>query len=593
MADAVVKLVQSRAVVSIGGGELVAMLAAQAAEPFAIRAEAALAEIEDIATGAPDAPSIFNKLDKAANLSDLTDFAAARANLGVRYVGGRTFYVRPDGSDTNTGLANTSVAAFRTIQKAINAAYSIDAKGSVVQIRVADGTYAESIRVYGRLVGAFDDTDQPFRIIGNETTPANVVIRPVGADAVRVGDKATVLLAGLTFGTTTSGNGIYVSNYGFVQHRNCRFTNVAGEMILTTSHAFVQAIGNTTVAGNAVSFIHATNKSIVSFSGRTLTYEGTIAFSTYLYGLNTSVLDLSSTTIVGKASGGITVHVNSILNVSSCIGIWTGVQPMFVANGGLISAEDKVAARTFYVRSDASSQNNSGFGNTVDEAFPSIQAAINRLAQMPYDLVGSEAVFNAGYGWIIIVAAGSYIGDTVVLADTRFSWVRIQGASSSTTIVRGYSSTATRTSWNLRNQRIGTASQPSIRLGRGAEVTIEGVDFATCAYCVIADYGARLIAAGDFSISGSVSDIAFLGRYGSLFDFANRTVTLTGTPAIGVFFNIQSASVAGLIGCTFSGAATGKRYDVRSNGVIETNSGGPNFLPGSVAGTTATGGQYV
>lgn len=593
MADAVVTLVQNRAQVVVGGGELVAMLAAQAAEPFAIRAEAALAEIEDIATGSPTAPSILNKLDKGANLSDLTDFVAARANLGVRYVGGRTFYVRPDGSDTNTGLANTAVTAFRTIQKAINAAYSIDAKGSVVQIRVADGTYAESIRVYGRLVGAFDDTDQPFRIIGNETTPANVVIRPVGADAVRVGDKATVLLAGLTFGTTTSGNGIYVSNYGFVQHRNCRFTNVAGEMILTTSHAFVQAIGNTTVAGNAVSFIHATNKSIVSFSGRTLTYEGTIAFSTYLYGLNTSVLDLSSTTIVGKASGGITVHVNSILNVSSCIGIWTGVQPMFVANGGLISAEDKVAARTFYVRSDASSQNNSGFANTVDEAFPSIQAAINRLAQMPYDLVGSEAAVDANYDWRIVVAAGSYIGDSVVLADTRFSRVRIQGASSSTTIVRSYSSTATRTSWSLRNQRIGTAGQVSVEIARGAEVIIDGVDFASCAYYAVVDSGARLIASGNFSISGSATAAAFLGRYGGRLDFANRTVTITGTPSVGTFLNLQSTAVANVSGATFSGSATGRRYNLRANAVLETNGGGPDFLPGDLAGVVGTGSQYI
>lgn len=592
MADAVVKLVQSRAVVSIGGGELVAMLAAQAAEPFAIRAEAALAEIEDIATGSPTAPSILNKLAKTANLSDLTDFVAARANLGVRYVGGRTFYVRKDGSDSNDGLANTAARAFLTIQRAVNAAYAIDAKGSVVQIQVANGTYAESVRIYGRLVGAFDDTDQPFRIIGNEASPQNVVINPVGADAVRVGDKATVLIAGFTFGTTTSGNGIYATNHAFIQHRNCRFADVAGEMILA-ARAFVQAVGNTTIVGNAVSFIHATNNSIVTFSGRTLTYVGTRTFSTYLYGLNTSVLDLSSTTIVGKASGGITVHVNSILNVSSCVGIWTGVQPMFVANGGLISAEDKVAARQFYVRADASSANNSGFANTVDEAFPSIQAAINRLAQMPYDLVGSEAAVDANYDWRIVVAAGSYIGDSVVLADTRFSRVRIEGASSSTTIVRSYSSTATRTSWTLRNQRIGASGQTSIQIGRGAEVTIDGVDFASCTYYAVVDSGARLIATGNFSISGSATASGFLGRFGGFFDFSNRTVTLTGAPSVGTFLNLQSTAVAMVAGAIFSGSATGRRYNLRTNAAVETNSGGPDFLPGDLAGVAATGGQYI
>lgn len=46
-------------------------------------------------------------------------------------------------------------------------------------------------------------------------------------------------------------------------------------------------------------------------------------------------------------------------------------------------------------------------------------------------------------------------------------------------------------------------------------------------------------------------------------------------------------------GMTFSGAATGKRYDVATNGVINTNGGGASYFPGNVSGTSATGGQYV
>ena len=592
MADAVVKLVQSRAVVSIGGGELVAMLAAQAAAPFAVRAEAALAEIEDIASGAPDAPSILNKLDKDANLSDLTDFGLARANLGVRYIGGRTFYVRTDGSDSNTGLYNTSAGAFLTIQKAVDAAYSIDARGSVIQIMVADGTYGGSVRIYGRLVGGFDDTDQPFRIIGNEANPAAVVISPLNADAFRVGDKATVLLAGVSIGTNTNGNGIYASNYAFVQHRNCRFITCAGEMILTTSHAFVQAIGSTTVAGNAVSFIHATNKSIVSFSGRTLTYVGSPTFSTYLYGLNSSLVDLSSTTIVGKGAGGITVHVNSILNVSSCTGIWTGGQPMFVSNGGLISAEDKVGARQFYVRSDASSQNNSGFANTVDEAFPSIQAAINRLAQMPYDLVGSDAAVDASYDWQINVAAGTYTGDSIVLADTRFSRVTIRGASPSTTLVRDYTSRAIRTNYTIDNQRVGASGQVALSALDGAQITFKNVAFAASSFFGFAANGGRLFSSGPFTIAGASSG-SFYGRVSGVIGLDGSAVTITGTPALGTFALLQSGSVMSANGTTFSGSATGTRYNITGNSVCDTNAAATTLFPGDVVGSTATGGQYL
>lgn len=42
-----------------------------------------------------------------------------------------------------------------------------------------------------------------------------------------------------------------------------------------------------------------------------------------------------------------------------------------------------------------------------------------------------------------------------------------------------------------------------------------------------------------------------------------------------------------------SGVCTGRRYIAELNGIISTNGGGANFLPGTVAGTTATGGQYV
>lgn len=77
MADRVLKVVDRQVRVSVASGTLVAALAAQAALPFAVRAEAALAEIEDIASGAPDAPSILNKADK--DLSNLSEDEAVAA----------------------------------------------------------------------------------------------------------------------------------------------------------------------------------------------------------------------------------------------------------------------------------------------------------------------------------------------------------------------------------------------------------------------------------------------------------------------------------------------------------------------------------
>jgi hypothetical protein len=72
-----------------------------------------------------------------------------------------------------------------------------------------------------------------------------------------------------------------------------------------------------------------------------------------------------------------------------------------------------------------------------------------------------------------------------------------------------------------------------------------------------------------------------------------KTVSLSGTPAFSTAFAQGSTGgMAVLVGSTFSGAAAGKRYEVSVNAALYTAQG-DTFLPGDVAGTTATGGQYA
>lgn len=75
-------------------------------------------------------------------------------------------------------------------------------------------------------------------------------------------------------------------------------------------------------------------------------------------------------------------------------------------------------------------------------------------------------------------------------------------------------------------------------------------------------------------------------------------VTCTGTPAWSGAFAL--ADRGGLIrapeaisALSFSGAATGARYSVILNGIIDTRGASSTFFPGSIAGSTATGGQYA
>ena len=56
-----------------------------------------------------------------------------------------SYYVRPDGSDTNTGLGSTTALAWRTVQKALGAT----GIGSGDTLYIAPGTYTENITVGG------------------------------------------------------------------------------------------------------------------------------------------------------------------------------------------------------------------------------------------------------------------------------------------------------------------------------------------------------------------------------------------------------------------------------------------------------------
>lgn len=97
----------------------------------------------------------------------------------------------------------------------------------------------------------------------------------------------------------------------------------------------------------------------------------------------------------------------------------------------------------------------------------------------------------------------------------------------------------------------------------------------------------------NYTVSGSANTHYNAAQNGNIW-LAGYTVTVTGNPTYSTAF--CSASVSGQVSAnssTYTGAATGQRYVAASGGVINTASGGGNFFPGSVAGTTNTGGIYA
>ena len=118
--------------------------------------------------------------------------------------------------------------------------------------------------------------------------------------------------------------------------------------------------------------------------------------------------------------------------------------------------------------------------------------------------------------------------------------------------------------------------------------------FGACAGAHLSASGGKIIINSSYSITGSATTNHYqVDLAGQLIVTNAITATLTGTPAFTAFANINNGSLLYATAVTYSGAATGTRYSVVNNAVANTNGGGASYFPGSVAGATSTGGQYV
>jgi hypothetical protein len=154
--------------------------------------------------------------------------------------GGRDYYVRKDGNDSNTGLADTAGGAFLTIQYAVNLVVAtLDFANTSVTIFVRDGTYAETIEVEGFLHGRLF-------IKGNTTTPTNVIISGVYAS----GNSTEIHICG--FGIVSSDFGI-MAEYGATIYifDNMDYGACTGSHIKAYNGGSITVSGSYSISGNS------------------------------------------------------------------------------------------------------------------------------------------------------------------------------------------------------------------------------------------------------------------------------------------------------------------------------------------------------
>jgi len=180
----------------------------------------------------------------------------------------RTYYVRTDGNDANDGLTNTAGGAFLTIQKAIDVVASVDGRGYSVIIKLANGTYNQSVTTKP-LVGA----DVILR--GDTMTPSNVVWTHSLLHNFNVSHSGYTV-EGVTF--TNTGAGLYLCAIfvasGFLNiGTNVVFGSMAGTGPQIQAHidGTISALSGYTVKNSTI--MHA-----VAVKG-TITVRGTVTFS--------------------------------------------------------------------------------------------------------------------------------------------------------------------------------------------------------------------------------------------------------------------------------------------------------------------------
>lgn len=253
---------------------------------------------------------------------------------------------------------------------------------------------------------------------------------------------------------------------------------------------------------------------------------------------------------------------------------------------GMAVREQLTAARSYYVRTDGS-DSNTGLENTSGGAFLTIQKAVDTVASI--DLGIHNATISVGAGTYTTgatlkpcISSGgtpTILGDATtpsnVLIDTTGNAFFAVGCGR----------------WSVNGFKV-QASRGVYLLGLSF-VDLRNIDYGVCTYeHIYISTGAVVRALTSWTVSGSASAHVSTLTGGS-FSAGALTCTLTGTPAFSFFCMAETASVIIMQAITFSGSATGGRYQVTSNAVLQTYGAGATYLPGSIDGSVTTGGQYV
>jgi hypothetical protein len=222
----------------------------------------------------------------------------------------RTYYVRTDGSDSNTGLADSAGGAFLTLQKAWDVVQeTLDLNGYDVTIDVQGGSFSAGVTANAPVVGGGSVT-----FLGDAATPTNILVSTTSANCFSANYGATFRVRGVEMRTTTGGNCLQAALGGTILFDTVQFGACAGNHIESFLGGQIYGDDDYTISGNAGAHLHAYSGGLINLSSLTGTLTGTPAFTNFFVGVAVAHVNCASVTWSGAATGSrFTVHKNGQL----------------------------------------------------------------------------------------------------------------------------------------------------------------------------------------------------------------------------------------------------------------------------------------
>lgn len=233
------------------------------------------------------------------NWQYLGDLSGLGSNSRQALAANTNFYVSTTGSDSNPG---TSGSPWQTINHATQyVANSLDPRGFTVTINIANGTYTENAVVYSLL------NNEILNIIGNNTTPGNVIIHPTTGDAMTLAGVSSANISGFQLNAGTGGSCLTITQQANLQTMNKMIFGAADnyQIFLTENSTIGISPANTyTIAGSAQNHFFVRQNSTLYGVGSVVTLIGTPAFANGFINVDTNASAImTGATYSGSATG--------------------------------------------------------------------------------------------------------------------------------------------------------------------------------------------------------------------------------------------------------------------------------------------------